>query len=132
MDTMQRLMSSPATDPPAEPRNPASPRGGNGAAEHRPDEAAPAAAPKAPPTPAPTAAPIQPARSAPAATPTPSAKPEAPAAPPVDIEAFSKNMARMVEQGGRALAAYLKPREEGRPGHDSSDLVTDAAKTLGK
>jgi len=50
----------------------------------------------------------------------------------VDIEAFSKNIARMVEQGGRALAAYLKPREEGRPGHDSSDLVTDATKTLGK
>ncbi len=50
----------------------------------------------------------------------------------MDIEAFSKNMARMVEQGGRALAAYLKPREEGRPGHDSADLVTDAAKTLGK
>jgi len=38
----------------------------------------------------------------------------------------------MVEQGGRALAAYLKPREEGRVADDSADLVTDAAKTLGK
>ena len=28
----------------------------------------------------------------------------------VDIEAFAKNLARMVEQGGKALAAYLKPR----------------------
>ena len=32
----------------------------------------------------------------------------------VDIEEFAKNLARMVEEGGRALAAYLKPREEGR------------------
>ena len=32
----------------------------------------------------------------------------------VDIEAFAKNLARMVEQGGKALAAYMKPREEGQ------------------
>jgi len=32
----------------------------------------------------------------------------------VDIEAFSHNLARLVEEGGRALAAYLKPREQGR------------------
>ena len=32
----------------------------------------------------------------------------------VDIEAFAKNLARMVEEGGKALAAYLKPREEGQ------------------
>ena len=31
----------------------------------------------------------------------------------VDIEAFAANLARMVEEGGKALAAYLKPREEG-------------------
>src|SRR6476619_4959065 len=31
----------------------------------------------------------------------------------VDIEKFSKNIARMMEEGGKALAAYLKPREEG-------------------
>ena len=55
-----------------------------------------------------------------------------PVPPAVDIEAFSKNIARMVEQGGRALAAYLKPREEGRIGQDSPDLVTDAARTLGQ
>ena len=28
----------------------------------------------------------------------------------VDVEAFSRNLARMVEDGGKALAAYLKPR----------------------
>jgi polyhydroxyalkanoate synthase len=49
----------------------------------------------------------------------------------VDIEAFSRNVARMVEQGGRALAAYLKPREEGRVSSEGSDLVADAVKTLG-
>ena len=32
----------------------------------------------------------------------------------VDIEELARNVARMVEEGGRALAAYLKPREEGR------------------
>ena len=32
----------------------------------------------------------------------------------VDIEAFAKNLARMVEEGGKALAAYMKPREEGQ------------------
>ena len=32
----------------------------------------------------------------------------------VDIEAFANNLARMVEQGGKALAAYMKPREEGQ------------------
>ena len=32
----------------------------------------------------------------------------------VDIEAFSRNLARLIEEGGKALAAYLKPREEGK------------------
>jgi polyhydroxyalkanoate synthase len=49
----------------------------------------------------------------------------------VDIEAFSKNVARMVEQGGRALAAYLKPREAGRVNDETADVVADAVKTLG-
>jgi poly[(R)-3-hydroxyalkanoate] polymerase subunit PhaC len=87
--------------------------------------------------------PAQPPRSA-----TPERAPEPPpaqgrAAPPgaaaflpttaVDIERFSHNVARVIEQGGRALAAYLKPREKG--GHidqESSDLVVDAVKTLGQ
>src|SRR5215472_8144602 len=68
----------------------------------------------------------------PADPPRPAADKSASATSSVNIEAFAKNIARMVEQGGRALAAYLKPREEGRAGDDSADLVTDAAKTLGK
>src|SRR5262249_21909236 len=62
-------------------------------------------------------------------------EPSGPAADPqpqaVDIEAFSRNIARMVEQGGRALAAYLKPREQGRAASEGPDLVTNAVRPLG-
>ena len=37
----------------------------------------------------------------------------------------------MVEEGGKALAAYLKPREEGRV-DDQHDEITDMVKTLGQ
>src|SRR5271156_5126341 len=49
----------------------------------------------------------------------------------VDVEAFSHNLARLIEESGRALAAYLKPREQG---HDNGELageVTEVVKTLG-
>jgi polyhydroxyalkanoate synthase len=49
----------------------------------------------------------------------------------VDIEELARNVARMVEQGGRAMAAYLKPREEGRIDGDYSE-VADVVKTLGQ
>ena len=50
----------------------------------------------------------------------------------VDVEAFATNLARMVEQGGKALAAYMKPREEGRVEAGLSDEVNDMVKTLGE
>jgi polyhydroxyalkanoate synthase len=50
----------------------------------------------------------------------------------VDIEAFSKNLARMIEGGGQALAAYLKPREEGKVETGPSDEIADMIKTLGQ
>src|SRR5690349_760192 len=50
----------------------------------------------------------------------------------VDVEAFSRNVARLVEEGGRALAAYLKPREEGRTDREVADEVADVVKTLGQ
>ena len=50
----------------------------------------------------------------------------------VDIEAFAKNLARMVEEGGKALAAYMKPREEGQVQAGLSDEMTDMVKTLGE
>jgi hypothetical protein len=41
----------------------------------------------------------------------PTAIPEpAPPGTSVDIEEFARNLARVVEEGGKALAAYLKPR----------------------
>src|SRR5262249_20148766 len=46
----------------------------------------------------------------------------------VDIEAFARNAARLIEEGGRALAAYLKPREEGQVKSDLPDEVTEVVK----
>jgi polyhydroxyalkanoate synthase subunit PhaC len=59
-----------------------------------------------------------------------------PAAPPlpaatVDIERFSQNVARMVEEGGKALAAYLKPREDSAVKIEPADEIADVVKTLG-
>ena len=50
----------------------------------------------------------------------------------VDVEEFSRNLARLIEEGGRALAAYLKPREEGRGDNEFADEVTEVVKTLGQ
>jgi polyhydroxyalkanoate synthase len=49
----------------------------------------------------------------------------------VDVEQFSKNIARMVEEGGKALAAYLKPREDGSVKVEPADEIADVVKTLG-
>jgi polyhydroxyalkanoate synthase len=48
----------------------------------------------------------------------------------VDVEEFSRNLARAVEEGGRALASYLKPRPEGRSDQALADEITDAIKTF--
>ena len=50
----------------------------------------------------------------------------------VDVETFSRNLARVVEQGGRALAAYLKPRENGQGNRAFADEINEVAKTLGQ
>jgi polyhydroxyalkanoate synthase len=74
---------------------------------------------------------------------TPVQTPAPPAPPPiagdpapspikaVDIEQFSRNIARVVEEGGKALAAYLKPREEGSVKAEPADEIADVVKTLG-
>jgi poly[(R)-3-hydroxyalkanoate] polymerase subunit PhaC len=49
----------------------------------------------------------------------------------VEVEEFARNVARMVEEGGKALAAYLKPREEGRVDDQYAEM-TDVVKTLGQ
>ncbi len=47
-----------------------------------------------------------------------------------DSEAFAMNIARAMESGGRALAAYLKPRESGEVKDKSSDEFAEVIKTL--
>jgi len=49
----------------------------------------------------------------------------------LDVEAFSRNLARLVEEGGRALAAYLKPREAGHDEGEFAEEVSEVVKTLG-
>jgi polyhydroxyalkanoate synthase len=50
----------------------------------------------------------------------------------LDVEAFSRNLARIVEEGGRALAAYLKPRERGEDDGLVATEITEVIKTLGQ
>jgi polyhydroxyalkanoate synthase len=49
----------------------------------------------------------------------------------VDVEEFSRNLARLIEEGGRALAAYLKPREDGRKNNAFAEEIGEVVKTLG-
>jgi polyhydroxyalkanoate synthase len=48
----------------------------------------------------------------------------------MDVERLSTNLARMVELGGKAIAAYMKPRETGQH-TDSPEGIADVVKTLG-
>ena len=57
--------------------------------------------------------------------------PSEPAAANSDYEELGRNLARIMEEGGRALAAYLKPREEGRS-NDQYSEVADVVKTFGR
>src|SRR5262245_58473941 len=47
-------------------------------------------------------------------------------------EAFAHNIAAMVEQLGRAAAAYVEPREKGTVKATASDEMTEVVKTLAK
>jgi polyhydroxyalkanoate synthase subunit PhaC len=48
-----------------------------------------------------------------------------------DIEEFARNLARMIEEGGKALAAYMKPRQGSRIEGEYAEFV-DVVKTLGQ
>ncbi|MBV9260827.1 MAG: class I poly(R)-hydroxyalkanoic acid synthase [Pseudolabrys sp.] len=48
-----------------------------------------------------------------------------------DVETFAANIARLVEESGKALAAYMKPREEGAIKSSIAEDVTDVVKTIG-
>ena len=79
---------------------------------------------KTPAKPAAIAQPATPAAKAPAG--------EAAVRSAVDIEAFAHNVARMIEEGGKALAAYMKPREEGKIKDELAEDVADVVKTVGQ
>jgi len=49
-----------------------------------------------------------------------------------DPEAFARNIARAIEQAGKAASAWVEPREQGRAQDDMSENVTDIANVLGK
>ncbi|HVY56285.1 MAG TPA: class I poly(R)-hydroxyalkanoic acid synthase [Xanthobacteraceae bacterium] len=49
-----------------------------------------------------------------------------------DIEALARNAARLVEEGGKALAAYLQPRETGTLRDEQADLIADMVRTFGE
>jgi polyhydroxyalkanoate synthase len=49
----------------------------------------------------------------------------------VDVELFAHNLARMIEESGRVIAAYMKPREEGKLKDELSEDVADVVKTVG-
>ncbi len=49
-----------------------------------------------------------------------------------DVEAFSRNLARVIEESGKALSAYIKPREEGKIKTDLAQDLGEIVGTLGK
>jgi polyhydroxyalkanoate synthase len=58
--------------------------------------------------------------------------PTQPTTTAADIEAFARNLARMVEEGGKALAAYIAPREDGTIKPEYAEEIADAAKSIGE
>ena len=50
----------------------------------------------------------------------------------VNVEEFSHNLARLIEEGGRVFAAYLKPREDGHGNRELAEEVNEITKTLGQ
>src|SRR5690348_14682669 len=53
------------------------------------------------------------------------------ATPSLDLEQLARNLARMIEDGGKALAAYMKPREQGQIEGEHAEFI-DAVKALGQ
>src|SRR5262245_43614237 len=53
------------------------------------------------------------------------------ATPSLNLEELARNLARMIEDGGKALAAYMKPREQGHIEGEHAEFV-DAVKALGQ
>src|SRR6201985_3699493 len=56
--------------------------------------------------------------------------PQAPATPKFNAEAFAMNIAKAMESGGQALAAYLKPAATGEVADKPPNELTELVKTL--
>ncbi len=50
----------------------------------------------------------------------------------LDMEAFARNLVRLLEEGGKAMAAYVRPREAGRVDTGYADDVAEVVRTLGQ
>ena len=136
--------ASPSRGPPPPPAPPPAEPAQTRAKKPRPrpaakiDETAPAAPAQAATAPVPEPRPAVPPR---AAAPKPSVGasplPPPPAAAPStlpmpNIEALSRNIARLIEEGGKVAAAFLAPRESGEVKSTLSEDMSDAVSTLGK
>ena len=117
-------------------RGPGRPRKTPAPADAGPPKAA--RKPRAQPAPAQDA--NRPAEQAPAkSAPTPAPEPQKPAAgeaPPAhplpDFDALALNLARLTSEGAKALAAYMRPLQEGKTNPDMAEHVEDAVKTFGQ
>lgn len=49
-----------------------------------------------------------------------------------EVEAFAANMARFWEESGRAMSAYMRPRENGAKASSGAEQIADIVKTLGQ
>jgi polyhydroxyalkanoate synthase len=116
----------PAAAPPGASGRPAPiPGAGRLIAANSVDQQADASAPSADPPAAATAAP-SPASAAPAPPPGPVT------VPLPNIETLSRNVARLIEEGGKVAAAFLAPREAGEVKSTLGEDLSDAVTTLGK
>ncbi len=79
--------------------------------------------------PPPAPKPVTP-RATPAAPPAPEAEPIA--APIPNFERLAQNVARMMTEGSRVMAAYMKPLEQGENPNNPSNEIVDAVRSLGK
>ena len=54
-----------------------------------------------------------------------------PTLPIINVQQFATNIARLIEESGKAVAAYLKPREEGQIKGESTQII-EVVSTLGQ
>ena len=69
---------------------------------------------------------------APASPSPPAVAASSPQIPFPNVEALSRNIARAIEEGGKLLAAYLKPMETGEAKRAQGDDVAEVVTTLGR